>query len=280
MKVKIDTREFYRTLDRMYEKKEIRCAELYMLETLLKAGKLGDLEGVIAVCNELGGLYRAMRRIDEAQWAYEKVIDGLQGMGMKETENYASALINQGNVYIAKRAYDKAYEVECQAFELLERIGGQAYQKAALYNNMSASLRELGRLKEAEDMAMYALGIVEKLPECIAEEAVSYTNLGQAQAKSMTYPEARKSLARALELFQNLSGDKDIHYAAAVYAMAEVEEAEGHHEKAEQGYIRAAELIKRDFGYTGDYEQIQNKLKNLREIRKKSENPGKKVSGQ
>lgn len=267
MSGKVNILEFYSTLDRMYERKETGHAESYMLETLLIAGKSEDLEGVIAVCNELGALYRSMHRLEEAQWAYEKVIDGLQSMGMGETENYVSALINQGNVYISQQAYDKAYQVECQAFALLERIGGQAYQRAALCNNMSACLRELRRLKESEEMALHALRIIEKLPGCMAQEAVSYTNLGQVQAKRMAYAEARKSISRALELFEHHSGDRNIHYAAAVYALAEVEEAEGHYEKAESAYIRAAELIKRDFGCNSDYEQIQNKLKNRNRFR-------------
>lgn len=258
----MNIQEFYRTLDQMYERKETGHAESYMLETLLNAGRSEDLAGAIAVCNELGALYRSMHRLEEAQWVYEKVIDGLQSMGMSETENFVSALINQGNVYISQNAYDRAYQVECRAFDLLERIGGQEYQRAALCNNMSACLRELGRLKESEEMALHALRIIKKLSGCMVQEAVSYINLGQVQAKRMDYVDARKSLSRALELFESHSGDRNIHYAAAVYAMAEVEEAEGYHEQAEQGYIRAAELIKRDFGCTGDYEQIQNKLKN------------------
>ena len=265
METRIDTSEFYRALDQLYEDNKIECVETYMLKTLLKAGKLGDLEGTIAVCNELGGLYRAMRRTDEALWAYEKVVEGLEGLGMKKTENYATALINQGNVYIARKEYYRAYEVERQALELLERVGGQAYQRAALCNNMSASLRELGKLKEAETMALCAIQIVEDMPEYMAEAATSYINLGQVQAMRQDYTEARKSLTTALRLFEKVRGDRDIHYAAAVYALAGVEEAERQYGQAEKRYNQAAGLIERDFGRTGDYEQIQEDLKNLRE---------------
>ena len=97
MEGKINIREFYDVLDSLYEKKEMDQVEPYLLETLSRAGNLKDLEGVVSVCNELGGLYRAMRRTDEALWTYEKVMEGLEQMGLKGTSNYAAALINLGN---------------------------------------------------------------------------------------------------------------------------------------------------------------------------------------
>ena len=106
MKGKVDIQEFYSVLDSLYEKKEMDKAEPYMLEVLSRAGNLEDLEGVVSVCNELGGLYRAMRRTDEALWAYEKVMEGLEQIGLKGTRNYASALINLGNVHIARKSYE------------------------------------------------------------------------------------------------------------------------------------------------------------------------------
>lgn len=81
---KIDTQLFYKMLDCFYENKEMDRVEPYMLETLAKAGECRDLEGVVSVCNELGGLYRAMGRTEEALWAYEKVMEGLKRMGMEE----------------------------------------------------------------------------------------------------------------------------------------------------------------------------------------------------
>lgn len=274
MKEKVDIQLFYDVLDNLYEKKEIDRVESYMLETLEKAGKMRDLEAVVAVCNELGGLYRAMRRTDEALWTYEKVIDGLEQMGMKGTLNYVAALINLGNVYIARRSYEKAYDIDRQALGILEKAGGDAYQMAALCNNMSAALRECGQIKAAQDMALRAIRIVEQIPECIMELAVSYTNLGQAQAKDYAYADARESIVYALELYGKSSGDRDIHYAAAVYALANVDDAEGKYEEAERGYIRAASLIERDFGRTCDYKQVMEDLQRVREKVKKIERNG------
>ena len=65
-----------------------------------------------------------MRRTDEALWTYEKVMEGLEQMGLKGTRNYASALINLGNVHIARKSYEKAYGIDRQALEILERLGG------------------------------------------------------------------------------------------------------------------------------------------------------------
>ena len=267
MKGKVDIQEFYSVLDSLYEKKE-------MDKVLSRAGNLEDLEGVVSVCNELGGLYRAMRRTDEALWTYEKVMEGLEQMGLKGTRNYASALINLGNVHIARKSYEKAYGIDRQALEILERLGGEAYQRAALYNNMSAALRELGRTKEAQDMALRAIEIIRELPECMGELATSYTNLGQAQAKEYAFSDARQNLMHALQLYENSSGDRDIHYANAVYALGNLDDAQGYYENAEERYIRAAKLIERDFGHTCDYDQIMEDLQRVRRKVKKVEGNG------
>ncbi len=274
MKGKVDIQEFYSVLDSLYEKKEMDKVEPYMLEVLSRAGNLEDLEGVVSVCNELGGLYRAMRRTDEALWTYEKVMEGLEQMGLKGTRNYASALINLGNVHIARKSYEKAYDIDRQALEILERLGGEAYQRAALYNNMSAVLRELGRTKEAQDMALKAIEIIRELPECMDELATSYTNLGQAQAKEYAFSDARQNLMHALQLYENSSGDRDIHYANAVYALGNLDDAQGYYENAEERYIRAAKLIERDFGHTCDYDQIMEDLQRVRRKVKKVEGNG------
>lgn len=274
MKGKVDIQEFYSVLDSLYEKKEMDRVEPYMLEVLSRAGNLEDLEGVVSVCNELGGLYRAMRRTDEALWTYEKVMEGLEQMGLKGTRNYASALINLGNVHIARKSYEKAYGIDRQALEILERLGGEAYQRAALYNNMSAVLRELGRTKEAQDMALRAIEIIRELPECMGELATSYTNLGQAQAKEYAFSDARQNLMHALQLYENSSGDRDIHYANAVYALGNLDDAQGYYENAEERYIRAAKLIERDFGHTCDYDQIMEDLQRVRRKVKKVEGNG------
>ncbi len=274
MKGKVDIQEFYSVLDSLYEKKEMDKVEPYMLEVLSRAGNLEDLEGVVSVCNELGGLYRAMRRTDEALWTYEKVMEGLEQMGLKGTRNYASALINLGNVHIARKSYEKAYDIDRQALEILERLGGEAYQRAALYNNMSAVLRELGRTKEAQDMALRAIEIIRELPECMGELATSYTNLGQAQAKEYAFSDARQNLMHALQLYENSSGDRDIHYANAVYALGNLDDAQGYYENAEERYIRAAKLIERDFGHTCDYDQIMEDLQRVRRKVKKVEGNG------
>ncbi len=274
MKGKVDIQEFYSVLDSLYEKKEMDKVEPYMLEVLSRAGNLEDLEGVVSVCNELGGLYRAMRRTDEALWTYEKVMEGLEQMGLKGTRNYASALINLGNVHIARKSYEKAYDIDRQALEILERLGGEAYQRAALYNNMSAALQELGRTKEAQDMALRAIEIIRELPECMGELATSYTNLGQAQAKEYAFSDARQNLMHALQLYENSSGDRDIHYANAVYALGNLDDAQGYYENAEERYIRAAKLIERDFGHTCDYDQIMEDLQRVRRKVKKVEGNG------
>ena len=78
----------------------------------------------------------------------------------------------------------------------------------------------------------------------------------------------------ALQLYENSSGDRDIHYANAVYALGNLDDAQGYYENAEERYIRAAKLIERDFGHTCDYDQIMEDLQRVRRKVKKVEGNG------
>ena len=123
-------------------------------------------------------------------------------------------------------------------------------------------------------MALRAIEIIRELPECMGELATSYTNLGQAQAKEYAFSDARQNLMHALQLYENNSGDRDIHYANAVYALGNLDDAQGYYENAEERYIRAAKLIERDFGHTCDYDQIMEDLQRVRRKVKKVEGNG------
>lgn len=258
---KINTQEFYQKLDQFYKNKQIQEAEKYMLTVLKEAGSMNDIEGIVAVCNELGGLYRASHRVEEALWNYEKVMNGLNELGMQETPNYAAALINYSDVYMVDGNYQKAYDLAMQALNLLDRIHGDTYQYAASYNNISAMLRGLGRMDDAERAARKAIDLISTMPERVIDLATSYINLGQIQMAAGKNEEARQSLVHAQQLFWNYNQDRDTHYAIVIQAIGNLDYLEGKYREAADEFRQSAELIKRDFGTNADYQTVMESMK-------------------
>ena len=259
----MNTEQFYQKLDQYYQSKQFQEAEQFMLLSLKEAGEQRDLEGIVATCNELGGLYRATHRTEEALWAYDKVQDCLPQLGMEHSINCAAALINLGSVYTVRKEFRTAYEIYKKAEAILNQTDENEYQLAALYNNMSACLRETGQERESISLVEKAIRKIERIPGHEIDLATSYVNMGQALIRADRLKEARKSLENALTVFQEAHAEGDSHYAIGIYALAGLNERERDYHAAREGYAKAAALTEKSFGKSKDYEQILSDLERV-----------------
>lgn len=263
---KLEIDGFYEKLDAVLRQKDAVRSEAFLLNSLKEAEGYGDIPGITAVCNELGGFYRAVGKLQEAKPIYHKVLTNLKEMGMAETENYAAALINWGNILVAEKNFDKALEVYNESMNILEKVGlSKDYRMAALCNSMSAIYRETGHLENAEYMAKKSLEIVKYFPESRMEMATTLVSLGEVQIKKENYDEARENLLTAMRIFEMDSQGMDPHYAAARAAMGELEYRSENYREAALQYEETLELMERDFGRTPYYEMIQKNLEMVKE---------------
>ena len=79
--------------------------------------------GCVAVCNELGGVCRAMGQTDRAKELYHTVLTNLERVGLTHSEHYATALINTGDVYVNSRELEEALRYFLKARDLLVERG-------------------------------------------------------------------------------------------------------------------------------------------------------------
>lgn len=259
--IMIDLNDFYKGLDGMFRQKNPQAIEEYMVKYLANAKGSGDLKAEIAIRNELGGFYRAAGRTDSAKENYDMVLKTLENMGMENTENYASALINTGDVYIVIGDYDRALSMFLYAKEILEKLGlGKDYRMAALSNNISAVYRAKGDFNNAEKSLTLAFEIIKNIPNTRGELAVTHINLAQLQIKQGKLDEAKENLNTAVNIFEKELGGRDVHYSQAAAALGEVYYYEGNYSLSKEWYKKAAELIKRDFGENKNYENIMKIL--------------------
>ena len=267
---RIDIQEFYKGLDIMFQKKDSKETMRYLDSWLKTAEEKADRSGIVAVCNELGGLCRVTGQIERAKELYRRVLENLEQMGLSSTEHYATALINMGDVYINGKKPQQALELFLKARTLLEKCGLTGdYRMAALCNNISAIYRDTGQFAEAEQDLDIAFRIIRGLPQYRGELATTYINLGELQVRQNKLEMARESFEEAIRIFEEDTGGQDVHYSAACAGLGEVFFLTGRLEESEKYYEKAMRLIERDFGKTPYYSMMAENLQKVRQSRQK-----------
>ncbi len=259
--------EFYNTLDTLFEEKKIGEAEKFLLECLGKAEAAGEWELVVAAANELGGLYRVLSRYEEGAELYEKALDALGKIGDEKDENYGTTLINYGTILSMAGKFEEALACYNEAVKTLQMRGNEGdYPMAALYNNMSGLYQKKGDLNTAAVYIHKALLIIKNLEDSKVEVAISYSNLAGIYIRLGNLADAEKYAEEAARDFRKISGDRDVHYSAAVCTLGEVYFAKGEYEKAEELFTEALGLIARDYGTDNDsYRVVARNLEKCRE---------------
>ena len=242
---------FYDKIDGFFAVKDFAAAENYMKETLAQADYEDDLAATVTICNELGGFYRAFSRYSEGIPLYEKALGCIRRLGMERTEGHGTTLLNFATTLAIVGEREKALDAYQQAAGIFE---GPAYAKdfrlATLYNNMSSLYQNMDRLDESEKYLHKAMSILEALRESEIEIAITWSNLAGVYLSMGTdhLADAKDAAQKAIALFNQVSGDKDVHYAPAVSALGEVFYLEGDFEAAEAQFRQSMDLTKRDYG--------------------------------
>lgn len=257
---KIDINRFYEGLDVMFQRKNKLETMTYMESWLRDAESKNDLDGIICVCNELGGMCRAVGDNDRAKKLYDRVLEGLKTLGLEKTEHYATALINTGDVYVYTFEYDKALECFMAARTILIDCGMRGdYRMAALCNNISMVYRNINKYDKAEEALDISFNIIKGLPNCRGELATTYVNLGELQVKQNKLEMAKTSFEEACKIYEE-DGGMNVHYSSAWAGLGNVHYIKGERVQAVQCYEKALNLIERDFGRTDYYRMVEQNL--------------------
>lgn len=257
---RIDIGKFYEGLDIMFQRKNKMEIMTYMESWLREAESMNDLRGIVAVCNELGGLCRAAGDNVRAKELYDRVLAGLTELGLDKTEHYATALINAGDVYVYTFEYDKALECFIAARTILIDCGMSGdYRMAALCNNISMVYRNTSKYDKAEEALDISFNIIKGLPDCRAELATTYVNLGELQVKQNKLEMARLSFEEACRIYEE-DGGINPHYSSAFAGLGNVYYLKGQRTSAIECYQKSLNLIERDFGRNDYYRMVEQNL--------------------
>jgi tetratricopeptide (TPR) repeat protein len=263
--------KFYSGLDRLFEGYNPGEVQEYLEKNLAEADASGDIKGATAVLNELSGLYRVQGRFSDAIEASNRSLYNLRQMGQKDTENYATALINLADIYVADKRYREALDMFKSSENILISLGLQEdYRMAALYNNISSVYRALGDRYMALETAQKAMNIIEHHDfgaDVETDIATTCINLGEAQISCGILDEAERNLRRACEIYARRTDNRDGHYPAALYALARLEFKRGNLGTAEKYIEEAMCLVEKVAGRGTYYRTLQSALESIRERR-------------
>lgn len=241
--------EFFQRLDQLFAQKEMQAAESYMKESLAAAEAEGDLGAVISICSELGGYCRVTSRFQEGIALYEKALGYIHQLGLDGTEHHGTTLMNYATTYTMTGDAEKALTLYGQAAEIFQSAGFETdYRVATLYNNMSLLCQDLKQYDQAVENLNQAMTILQQLTESEIEQAITYSNLAQVHMLRGSVEEARTAVEKGIALFEAVSGDSDVHYAAVVNVLGEICYKEGNIPAAAEQFEKALALTKRDYG--------------------------------
>ena len=262
----MDIKKFYEGLDIMFRRKNPVETLRYMEDWLREAESTGDWSAAVAVSNEMGGLLRVMGNTERAKELYVSVLKNLKEMGLDHTEHYATALINEGDVFINSKEPQEALARFLKARDLLIECGlGGDYRMAALCNNISMVYRELGDYVAAEEALDKAFYIIKGIPERRSDLATTYVNLGELQVKQGKLEMAKDSFINACNIYEE-KGGINTHYSSACSGLGHVYYLKGEKEKAIMYYEKTLALIERDFGKTPYYYMIEKNINHIKGV--------------
>jgi len=255
------TDNFYQELDALFRDGNLKGAEQYLVEAMDRAVKNHELPAILAAANELGGIFRVTNRLEEAGKVYEIAEATIRALGLENTRQHGTTLLNRGSVYTEANELDKAMNLYRNAEMIFLGEGlEQDYQMAALYNNMSHAYDKLGELENALPCAEKALEIIRNLEGYDTEMATTHTTLAARCSKLMRYDEAWSHLKEAERIFLRKPGKPDPHFAAALNSMGEICYRKGSFNEAAGYFRKALDVIRENYGENQYYREVSSNL--------------------
>ena len=257
----MDVNQFYQELDELFRNSDIQQAEAFMIRCLETAKAKQDVPAILAVSNELGGVYRVTNRFSEGKTIYTLALEAIRVLGLENTLQHGTTLMNLASLHTEERNREEALKTYKQVEEIYHQQGLEKdYRMAALFNNISHAYDLLQDIPKALEYAEKSLEIILPLEDYPVETATTYTTLALRQMKAGNHREAGENLKKAEVIFRNLPGREDVHYSSTLNAMGELSYYHGNREDAAEYFKRSMKIIKENYGENQAYQEVKRNL--------------------
>lgn len=214
---RIDTRRMTEKEDEYLSRNDYPGAERHLKYWLAEAMHYGDGRGMLAVQNELMGLFRKTDRRAEALEAAQAALALIQTEGMENTLTAGTTFLNAATVYKAFDMAEKAMPLYRRAQALYEEsLDPRDDRLAGLYNNMGLALTDLGEYREAEEAFHKAMEIMHKNGGNL-EEAITCLNWASAVEAEKGLEAGSDAIGdltrKAMELIESSRAPQNGYYA-------------------------------------------------------------------
>lgn len=187
-------------LDSLLKANNYGVAKRLLKYWLSEAEQTGDNAGALLMKNELMGLCRKQGEKEEALLFARGALSRVSKMGIDGNVGAATTYLNSATVFKAFGLpeesivlFEKArtiYERDLPAND--ERLGG-------LYNNMGLTLVDLKRYKEAEELYLKAVSVMECNAYKEPEQAITYLNMASAAEAEFGLDKAKNKIEELIE---------------------------------------------------------------------------------
>lgn len=256
---------FFKELDTLFQTKNIEAAAKFITDAMERVQAENDLPALLAISNELGGIFRVTNRFAEAKKVYGVALETVKLLGLENTEQHGTTILNLASVYAEEKNAQEAIGLYEKAAAIFAGAGLQNdYRMAALYNNMSHAYDLMDNPQKALAYAERSLAIIRSLPGHDVELATSYTTVGTRLLKKAEYDEALKNLKEAERIFLSLPGKRNVHFAATLNSLGDLCYRQGKNADAAGYFERALEIIKENYGENKAYAEVAQNLAKVR----------------
>lgn len=187
-------------LDGYFSKNDYKGACDHLLYWLREAESIDDKPSMLAILNELAGLYRKISLKQEAFDIVAKALWLIDEMGINENIGAGTTYLNCATVYKAFSLSEKALPLFLKAEKIYEK-GLKSGDKrfGGLYNNMALALVDLKRFREAYDYYQKAISVMEKVVDGDLEVAITYLNIASLKEAELGLVEAEPFIKKLLK---------------------------------------------------------------------------------
>lgn len=255
--------DFYTRLKGHFDSSNGRQIEKFLEDSYKQAiDELGDRE-IISIGNEYASYLRLIGEIDKSFAIYSTISPKLIKLFGDKSKEYASLLLNLGDVHIVAGDYRKAVDEFNKVEEILKNFPEEKYLWASLYNNRSSAYRGTYEYRKAKSDIKNAIKLMEAND---LKKAISLINLAEVYIQEGEFHRAEETIFESISIFKKDEYKNDIHCANAFATAGQIYYYLGDYQKSYAYYLSALVRFKQkaeDSAITKLIEKNLDKVKKL-----------------
>jgi tetratricopeptide (TPR) repeat protein len=232
---------------------EHHAGRLASAETLYRdardsAVRAADDDAIATIDNNLGDVYLAQERLDDAEQAYARSLRLFKSLGNRDFE-VAVSLRNLGSAYSLHQRYKDALKVldEASKLPVLRTPGGDRKTQALvaeMANTKGIVLFRENSLGKARDLFEEALRIrrAAGLDGGVGDDG-TLNNIAMIYIKQRRYAQAEAPLLRSIEITSRVLGPSHPDLTLALPSLGEVYTRLGRYSEAMEQYQRSLSIL-------------------------------------